>query len=142
MTKKIKPVEKVRSIIDEIAEIDSEMKELKNQREDLDTLLKKYVETKGLGDDMDALIIGDSYELEVGVAGSKRLITNLPKVRKILGDKAFMGIATVKLKDIDQYLTEEQQEEVITTERTQTRVYKYKKSEPKSNLKKKKAKAR
>lgn len=142
MTKKIKPIPKVREIIDSLAELGAEIKNLTSQKADLDTLLKKYVETKELGDDMDALIIGESYQVEIGVAGSKREIINMPKIKTILGDKAFMGIVSIKLKDIDQYLTEEEQEGVIDTTRTTTRTYKFKPAEPKSNLKKKKAKVK
>ena len=142
MTKKIKPIEKIRRTIDSLAEVSAEIKDLTSQKEDLNTLLKKYILSKDLGDDTDALILGESYQVEIGVAGSKREITDLPKVRKILGDKAFMGLATIKMKDIDQYLSEEEQAKVITTERTETRTFKFKPVEAKSNLKKKKAKAK
>lgn len=142
MTKKIKPIEKIRRTIDSLAEIGAEIKELTSQKEDLNTLLKKYITSKDLGDDTDALILGEAYEVEVGVAGSKREISDMPKIKKILGDKAFMGLVTIKMKDVDQYLSAEQQEEVLTTERTQTRVFKFKLVQPKSNLKKKKSKAK
>lgn len=137
MPKKFKPIQKIREIVDTLAGLSADIKELESQKSDLDTLLKKYVETKELDNDMDCIILGEDFQVEVGIAGSKREIVDLAKVRKILGDKAFMGIASVKLKDIDQYLSEEQQNQVINTTRTATRVYKFKPAELKSNLKKK-----
>lgn len=50
--------------------------------------------------------------------GHVRTITDLELVRAYLGDEAFFKIATVKLSDIDKYLTESQRQKVL--EQTQT----------------------
>lgn len=62
--------------------------------------------------------LGAKFVVEFGKKGSKREIIDMGLVKKLLGTELFMQLATVKLKDIDDYMTPPQKEKVLTTERT------------------------
>ncbi|CAA2141447.1 hypothetical protein [Hyphomicrobium sp. ghe19] len=90
---------------------------LKPYKDEADKL-QKMVDELEMGDDATDIIKGDRFRAEIGAKGQSRSITDLPKVRKFLGDKLFMELATVTLKNIDDYLTPPQREEVLKVERT------------------------
>lgn len=58
------------------------------------------------------------YRLEAGLVGKAREIIDLEKVKKMLGNETFMKLASVKLGDLDKYLTPPQLEQVLKTNRT------------------------
>ena len=62
--------------------------------------------------------LGQTYRLEIGKQGSSRAIKDLAAVKKLMGNDLFMKVATVTLKDLDQYLTGPQRDTVIETSRT------------------------
>lgn len=68
-------------------------------------------------DEENYVVYGNTYTVELGKKASNREITDMEKVKKYLGQKTFMEIATVKLGDIDKYLTLPQRKEVTTTNR-------------------------
>lgn len=70
------------------------------------------------GDDDTGKELGVTYQIDVKKKGSSRKVTDLTKVRKFMKDPTFMKVATVNLKDIDAYLTPDQIEQCVTTDRT------------------------
>lgn len=56
------------------------------------------------------------FRMEAGAKGTSRSIKDLEKIKKFLGNKTFMELATVKLGDLDKYLTPPQLAEVLTYE--------------------------
>lgn len=61
---------------------------------------------------------GSRFRLEAGKKSTSRSIKDMARVREIMGDELFMTVVDVKLKDIDDYLTPPQKEEVLSSERT------------------------
>ncbi len=61
---------------------------------------------------------GAIFEATVGKRGKSREIKDLAKVKKLIGVELFMKLATVKLGDIDNYLTPPQKAEVLKESRT------------------------
>lgn len=61
---------------------------------------------------------GKEFKLAFGVKGKAREVTNKEKLIELLGADVYIDISDVKLKDIDNYLTLPQREEVLTTSRT------------------------
>lgn len=58
------------------------------------------------------------HRLEAGLVGTSRSIKDLKAVKKMLGEETFMKLASVKLGDLDKYLTPPQLEQVLKTSRT------------------------
>lgn len=58
------------------------------------------------------------HRLDAGVVGTSRSIKDLKAVKKMLGEETFMKLASVKLGDLDKYLTPPQLEQVLKTSRT------------------------
>ena len=80
--------------------------------------LQESIDALELDDDFDKGVeIGSVFRVEVGKKGASRSITDMQKVRKLMGSDLFFKVATVALKDIDQYLTGPQRDEVIETKR-------------------------
>jgi hypothetical protein len=96
--------------------------------EELQVKLKPLAEArKALTDKIDALEIGDdeevvekgaNYQVEIGKRGTSREIKDLVLAKKYLGTETFMKVATITLKNIDDYLTLPQKQEVLKTKRT------------------------
>lgn len=86
-------------------------------------ITKKKLEEKlaklGLDDDVkDHVERGASYEATIGKKGSSRDIVSMDAVKKAMGPTLFMQLATVKLGDMDKYMTPPQLEALLTTTRT------------------------
>ena len=139
--KKIKPVSKIRTMIDSLAELNVEYKRLGDAKKDLETLLKKYFEEKELTAEEDYIFVGELFQCDLGQMGMKRTIHDIRKVRDYLGDDAFMGLATVKLSDIDTYLSVAQKDQVLDSKREGSRVMKFSDLPQGGNLKGKPKKA-
>jgi hypothetical protein len=96
--------------------------------EDLQLKLKPLAEArKALTDKIDKMEIGDdeelvekgaNYQVEIGKRGTSREIKDLTLAKKYLGTDTFMKVATITLKNIDDYLTLPQKQEVLKTKRT------------------------
>jgi len=96
--------------------------------EELQVKLKPLAEAKkALSDKIDALEIGDdeevvekgaAYQVEIGKRGTSREIKDLTLAKKYLGTDVFMKVATITLKNIDDYLTLPQKQQVLNTKRT------------------------
>ena len=55
---------------------------------------------------------------EIGERGKSRVIKDLALAKKFLGTETFMKVATITLKNVDDYLTLPQRNEVLDTKRT------------------------
>ena len=75
-----------------------------------------------LEDDGTTVEKGEGFQAEISKRGSQRLITSMEMVKTLMGQELFMKLATVRLKDIDDYLTAPQREQVIKTDRTKRTV--------------------
>lgn len=97
-----------------IKKLSEELKPYKDAMKVLETMVAEME-----GDD-DALLFdqGNRFRLEAGKKASSRAINSMAKVREYMGDELFMSLATVRLKDVDDYLTPPQREKVLDTERT------------------------
>jgi hypothetical protein len=61
---------------------------------------------------------GTEHDAEFSAQSEVRSVTDLMTVHKLLGDDVFYAIAKVSLKDLDKYLSEEEQGEFVAKERT------------------------
>jgi len=84
----------------------------------VETELQEALEDTNFKDDEDGEINGTEFVLEFGPKGTSREVSNVRQVHEMLGDELFYKLASVKLTDLDKYLTLPQREKVITIERT------------------------
>lgn len=101
-------------IAKKIKELEVKLKPFKAEHDKL----QKMVDELEMGDDASDVIKGDRYRVEIGPRGQSRKIKDLAKAKEFLGDDLFMQIATVTLKNLDDYLTPPQREQVIQTDRS------------------------
>lgn len=114
-------IDRVGPLQEEAAEIAARIKK-ENER------LKPYKDTmKELQEKVDALELDPDqpleqlakvFRMEAGAQGNSREIKDIEKIKKFLGNKTFMELATIKLGDLDKYLTPPQLEEVLETKRS------------------------
>lgn len=124
-----KELSEVEMLIDLVGSQHTDAAKLKKKIKDLQAELKKFSDNEAklqkLVDDLpndadDQFVLrGASFRAEIGVKGSSRSISDMMAVRDMLGDKTFMELAKVNLKDIDNYLTLPQREKVLAVARTQ-----------------------
>jgi hypothetical protein len=85
--------------------------------------LQALADALAIGDDPEYHAeIGANFIAEVGAKGKSRSIKDKIKLVELMGEEMFLQLATVKLGDIDKYLTQPQRDEVLKTERTQRSV--------------------
>lgn len=94
-----------------------EQEKLKPYNEAMAKLKAKIAELE-VGPDDTITENGHNYYVEAGKQGTSREITDMKKVRELLGDELFMQLATVTLKNIDDYMTPPQKAQVINEKRT------------------------
>jgi hypothetical protein len=68
-------------------------------------------------DDATVVELGHLFKAEGGKRATKRYIKSLETVKKYLGAETFMKLATVTLKNCDDYLTPEQKAVALGSER-------------------------
>lgn len=114
-------------LIDEVGALTEEAAPILAEIGKLQALLVPLSEKKAelqkimdaLGGDEDALKeTGGLFYVEAGKRGKSREITDMALVKKLMGTETFMKVATVKLGDIDKYLTLPEREQVTKTNRT------------------------
>lgn len=98
----------------QIKKLNEQLKPFKKESEKL----QKMVDDLELGDDDKEVALGDKFSIEIGPRGNKREIKDLAKAKAFLGDELFMKLASITLKNLDDYLNPIQREEVIKTDRT------------------------
>lgn len=106
--------EQVEPIQKQIKALEEKLKPLADATKKLQQILDELE----VDDDATLNEIGSEFRCEVKAKGSSRSITDMNKVREMLGDETFFKLATITLKDADAYLTPPQKEEVIATART------------------------
>lgn len=126
------PYAALKAKIDEVGRMEVEAKKIEARIKAEQAKLKPYkdgvaellamVEEFGLSADQVLEKSGESFAAEFGAKGQSRSITDLGKVRSFMGDDLFMQLASVTLKNIDDYLTPPQKEACLTTERTKRSV--------------------
>lgn len=126
-------VEEVGSLQKNAAKIAEKIKALQVELEPYSTAVKQLEELANeyLNDknpDEEFTLNGTHYRAVVGKKGNKREITDLEYIRKRVGPKVFMEIASVKLSDVDNYLTPDEKAKCVKTERTKRNI----KVEPKN----------
>jgi hypothetical protein len=92
--------------------------QLKQYTDDEKLLVARLSEDERWGDDESLVQQGDGWLVEAGPRGSQRSVTDMKKIREMLGDEVFMQCVTITLKDLDAYLTLEQRKKVTKTDRT------------------------
>jgi len=81
----------------------------KARKELLDLIEGEYSPTEEI------IVSTDKGRVKFGQMGTKRYVTDVAKVHKLLGDEAFYAIVTANLTDLDKYLTPAQLDQVIAT---------------------------
>jgi len=111
-----------------LAEVDKVKKQIKAMQAKLKTLqedevrLQTAIDELPLDDEANESIVGERFRAVIGPRGQSRSISDMGLVREMLGDELFMQLATVRLGDVDNYLTLPQREKVIETTRTKRSV--------------------
>lgn len=103
------------------ARIKEEQERLKPYNAAVAELAEKIAELE-IDDDATGMELGAAYKAEYGKRGTSREITDMEKVRQLMGDELFNQVATVTLKNIDDYLTAPQRKQVIKENRTKRTV--------------------
>jgi hypothetical protein len=106
--------EQAEPILKKIADLQAKLKPLAEAKK---TLLDKIDELE-IGDDEGAIEKGALYQVEIGKRGTSREIKDLALAKKFLGTEVFMKVATITLKNLDDYLTLPQKDQVLKTNRT------------------------
>lgn len=113
----------VSDLIERVGELAPEAEKIMAKIKKLDVELKPYkaalkelvTAISALPHDPDLVgsEISPNFVAEFGKASNKRDIKDLAKAREFLGDELFMTLASVKLGDLDAYLTPPQLKEVL-----------------------------
>lgn len=101
-------------IAEQIKKLQDKLKPIKAEQDKL----QKMIDALEIGDDEKIIETAAKFSAEIGAKGNKREIKDLDAAKKYLGDELFMKLATITLKNLDDYLTPPQKEEVIKTSRT------------------------
>ena len=109
-------VAKVKPIQDKIKELTAALKPFKEAEAEFYAAIDKLQ----LNDEVDGhMERGERFQVEIGKRGSKREIKDIIKARKLLGDDLFFKLAKLTLKDIDDYLSPPERDQVLLTKRTE-----------------------
>jgi hypothetical protein len=104
----------VKEKVDRIAELTAKLAKAEPLEKELAKLTK---ELRDLTTDVPAAqevrFIGTKFDVVFGECGHTRKISDMKMVRKVMGNDAFMEVATVTLKDIDRYVAKKDQESFI-----------------------------
>lgn len=121
-------LQEIVELIDKVGPLQEQAEEIAKRIKTENERLKPYkAALKELQEKIDALELdpdqpmeqlANVFRLEAGAMGNSREIKDMEKVKKFLGPKLFMQLASVKLGDLDKYLTPPQLEEVLETNRT------------------------
>ena len=107
--------EEAQPIVLEIAALQAKLKPMLDAKK----ALEAKIDALEIGDDVEGHVErGAVFEAEIGKRGKSRAIKDMNAVRTAMGTALFMQLATVKLGDLDKYLTPPQLELVLKTERT------------------------
>ena len=102
------------AVKEQIKKLTASLKPLNDARAEL----AEMIDGLELDDDAVGQELGAAFYVEYGKRGSSREISDMDKLKELLGVELFMQLATVTLKDVDSYLTPPQKEQVLITNRT------------------------
>ena len=107
--------EEAEPVLKKIAALQEQLKPLAKAKADL----QQAIDALELPDDAAGEVeLGQVFKVEVGKKGSSRSIKDMGKVVELMGPELFLKVASVTLKNLDDYLTAPQRAEVIETKRT------------------------
>ena len=116
------------TLIDQVGDAQAEVEKIEKKIKELQGQLKPHKERMSeleakiaaldLPDDETGKEKGLRWTIEFGKRGSSTKIADLPRIAKILGQKLFYELATVKITDLKAYLTPPQLAETTKVERT------------------------
>ena len=92
--------------------------ELKPYKKDIDLLQGEIDKIEGFSADEVLEVISVDFLVEAGVKATVRTVADKEKILEYLGSENFLKLCDIKLKVVDDYLTPEQKEEVLTIDRT------------------------
>lgn len=107
--------------IDQLGKLAEEIEPFKPKLKEYDDLRKKIV--AAFADrPADEVIVesGKVFEVEISAREEERVV-NLAKLSRKLGPKKFFSVVTVPMKLLDQYVSAEDQKDMVTKERTGSR---------------------
>ena len=61
---------------------------------------------------------GEQFQASIGMKALVRKVSDLVKVKELLGEKVFMELALVRLGDLDKYLNPEQLNQCLSSDRS------------------------
>lgn len=117
----VQQIDLVGSQLPRVAKITKEIKALQDMLKPFKAeadKLQAMVDALEIDDDGEDVREGDRFRVEIGKRGSNRKVTSMAGIRDALGDELFMELATITLKNVDDYLTPPQKEKVLETTRT------------------------
>lgn len=102
-------------LIDQLGAMEAEVEEAKKLIKQWDAKVKKLREAyNAVGDAEDVLIErGAMFEAELGPRSKSRSVSDIQRVYELMGHDTFLKLASVKLTDIDKYLTPDESAEVL-----------------------------
>jgi len=106
-------MEEANPILEQIAALQQKLQPLAEKMAELQKIMDSLP-----GDDETQRLNGTIFRADAGKKGNSRSIKDMALVKKFMGADTFMKVATVKLGDIDKYLTGDQREQVTETART------------------------
>jgi len=80
----------------------------------LKTVKEDILKTLTVQDSEQAVLSGEEHSLKIGAKTKVRKVSDIYKIKAMLGEQAFMSLVSLKLGDLDDYLTPEQRAEVLT----------------------------
>jgi len=113
-------------LIDQIGELEAEAAlihaRIKKEQAKLEPYKKALAKLQAFADTLEEApeqgLCGTRYRVLVGDYGKKREISDMDKLKSMLGEKLFMQLATVPLGKVDDYLTPVQKQEVFLERKT------------------------
>jgi cell fate (sporulation/competence/biofilm development) regulator YlbF (YheA/YmcA/DUF963 family) len=126
-----KGLSELAEIIDQLGEMEPAVEKAKKLISQWNAKQKKLRDAFNEAGEPDEELIqrGHKFIAELSPRGSSRHVIDIDKVREYMGHATFMKMASVKLTDIDKYLTPEEAADVLHTTRDGNRSIKLSKRE-------------
>lgn len=112
------PKENLEARLDQVIALEDQVAAAKQFIAEHDKMRKSLIsdildEAEDVDDDEEFEFTSNDGIMEFGKKANNRKIVDMDEVRKLMGPEQFMECASVKLKDIDDYLTPKQREKVL-----------------------------
>lgn len=113
---RVKILKKTQPLATELKEVETQMAYLQQQ------IIMNF-EEKEHGDARSGELQGAKYRACIGAKAIKRTIKDMELAKKYLSPDVFMKLVKLTLKDVDDYLTPPQKEQVLNVERSGNRSF-------------------